>query len=1061
MQSTRKASLWRVMAGIVTGALFSSAAVVGTALPAQAAAGDVTSGSLAWNVNSSWNTYILNPVWGGTQAIDPVAPSTTLYKYPGATGSVTSSTVADVSTTGGTHWVLSAHGIDETLQNFRVVVDGTHADIYADISYVFTASFNGIVASTDSPATGETDGVLFATSDSASITVADGSATISVPGSSIYGTAAGVTAGFMYGPGGVNNNAFGADLTLTTTVEAEAEAVAPATTTTTLAATPAGTATEGSEVTLTATVSPAADGSVTFFDGTTTLDTVDVAAGAASISTSTLVTGNHSLTAEFTPSDVAAYAGSTSAAVPYTVTAVETPPVVTPTPSLTVTPSTGLDADGATITVTGEIFDTSATGIYGPSAGSAAGFYVEIGYLSDVWQPSAGAASSTRTNAYAAWVQGSSSASPYVLWTLNDDGTADFTWTVTVDQATLEALANSSTGTLSVFTIGAGGVTQAVNEVSTPISFAETDVADTTTTLSVSPASTTTAGSDVTLTAAISPAAVGAVEFFDGTTSLGTADVESGTASLTTAALAEGDHSLTATFTPDDVTAYSGSTSDAVTYTVTAETGSIDVTGATLDWGVKESFRNYIVGFAEGAITTDGVGTQSDGAFLWSNGVGSYDQDSGTGSIDWAGSVNFSGHEGALDLTIDNPSIVITSPTTATLYADVSSAGYGSSPAVDATDVPVATLTLPNGVVSGDGASITWTDAAATLTSEGAAAFMGFYAAGQALDPATFTIPLEDAGLTPVVSLSSTQVTPGQALTITGTGFDAGELIAATVHSDPVSLPAQTAYADGTVVFTWVVPADFEAGSHSIVLTRADGTEITAAYFTVAAADTSGEVTSGTNTSETTAAAAEVCVANSVSGATIDWGFKQSFVDYINGPIASGSISGAWGTGSGAYSVDTHSGSVTYNGSVHYYGHSGILDITLSNLRIQVTGATSAVLYVTTASTGEIALANLTLPTASSTSSSISWSNASATITSSGAQLFSYNGSVFYPAGTTLDSVSFSFPLGAEVTCDSTTDGTLAVTGGSDANGALWIGLTMLVVGVGAVALRRRRVASA
>jgi hypothetical protein len=52
-------------------------------------------------------------------------------------------------------------------------------------------------------------------------------------------------------------------------------------------------------ITLTATVSAAATGSVTFLDGTTSLGTSTIAGGAATLATSTLATGAHSITAAY------------------------------------------------------------------------------------------------------------------------------------------------------------------------------------------------------------------------------------------------------------------------------------------------------------------------------------------------------------------------------------------------------------------------------------------------------------------------------------------------------------------------------------------------------------------------------------------------------------------------------------------------------------------------------------------------------------------------------------------------------------------------------------------
>ena len=90
----------------------------------------------------------------------------------------------------------------------------------------------------------------------------------------------------------------------------------------------------------------------------------------------------------------------------------------------------------------------------------------------------------------------------------------------------------------------------------------------TTTTLSVAPTSPAAAGSSVTLSAQVSPTAAGSVQFFDGTTALGSpVAVANGAAALTTSALSVGAHQLTAAFTSTDP-AFGNSTSTATSYTV-------------------------------------------------------------------------------------------------------------------------------------------------------------------------------------------------------------------------------------------------------------------------------------------------------------------------------------------------------------------------------------------------------------------------------------------------------------------------------------------------------------
>ena len=77
---------------------------------------------------------------------------------------------------------------------------------------------------------------------------------------------------------------------------------------------------EGTTVTLTATISPAAAGLVTFRDGTEVIDTATVSGDTASITASSLSAGFHSLTATFAPFDTNSYTGSSSGTVPYTIT---------------------------------------------------------------------------------------------------------------------------------------------------------------------------------------------------------------------------------------------------------------------------------------------------------------------------------------------------------------------------------------------------------------------------------------------------------------------------------------------------------------------------------------------------------------------------------------------------------------------------------------------------------------------------------------------------------------------------------------------------------------------
>lgn len=94
-------------------------------------------------------------------------------------------------------------------------------------------------------------------------------------------------------------------------------------TTTTLAAAPVSPVTAGTATTLTATVTPAAAGTVQFKDGATNLGApVPVNGGVATSSPVTLAAGGHSLSAVFSSSDQNAYLDSASAAAAFVVAGV-------------------------------------------------------------------------------------------------------------------------------------------------------------------------------------------------------------------------------------------------------------------------------------------------------------------------------------------------------------------------------------------------------------------------------------------------------------------------------------------------------------------------------------------------------------------------------------------------------------------------------------------------------------------------------------------------------------------------------------------------------------------
>lgn len=89
--------------------------------------------------------------------------------------------------------------------------------------------------------------------------------------------------------------------------------------------------------------------------------------------------------------------------------------------------------------------------------------------------------------------------------------------------------------------------------------------------------------------------------------------------------------------------------------------------------------------------------------------------------------------------------------------------------------------------------------------------------AGAQTDPRCYPVVTADcpAGAT----ISDTTAVPGQSLTVTATGLDPGTSASAVAQSTPISLGTKTVAANGSVSFTFTVPADFEPGAHSVTIT--------------------------------------------------------------------------------------------------------------------------------------------------------------------------------------------------------------------------------------------------
>ena len=385
----------------------------------------------------------------------------------------------------------------------------------------------------------------------------------------------------------------------------------PTPTTTSVSPSPASPQTVGTNVTFTATVTPTAAGSVQFKDGGSNLGSpLTVSNGTAAFSTTSLTVATHSITAVFTPTDSAAFAGSTSTAISYVITSV---PATTTTTSLAVTPTSPITV-GTSSTMTATVTPNNAAGsvqffdgasaigtavaVSGGTASKGNSFAANTHQLKAVFTPTDANAFTTSQSSVVSYTVNAAPATPTsTALAVAPDGpqtfgtTLNFTATVTPSNAVgsvqfLDGATVVDTGTVSSGSATGSSSTLNVGSHSLTAKFVPTVVADfgtsqsavvtysitkasTTTTLGISPSSPVTHGTSVTLTATLSPNSLsGAVQFFDGDSPLGSpAAVTSGSAHISTTALTVGSHSLSAQFTPASPN-YGQSTSAASSFTV-------------------------------------------------------------------------------------------------------------------------------------------------------------------------------------------------------------------------------------------------------------------------------------------------------------------------------------------------------------------------------------------------------------------------------------------------------------------------------------------------------------
>ncbi|MDR6200096.1 hypothetical protein QE374_002005 [Microbacterium sp. SORGH_AS428] len=178
--------------------------------------------------------------------------------------------------------------------------------------------------------------------------------------------------------------------------------------------------------------------------------------------------------------------------------------------------------------------------------------------------------------------------------------------------------------------------------------------------------------------------------------------------------------------------------------------GTCAVTGGSLTWGFKESFRSYISGtIAKGAWEPIDGASYATPVFGWPVTGGSIDPVTGEGSVSFGGGVRFTGHNGLLDTTIAQPTLVVDSAG-AHLLLDVSGLSMddalagATDQAHSDTQVDFVTLDLAAAAPTTTDTGMSATEVPTAITADGYAQF-GNYETGTAFDPISFDLTLDCA----------------------------------------------------------------------------------------------------------------------------------------------------------------------------------------------------------------------------------------------------------------------------------------------------------------------------
>lgn len=484
-------------------------------------------------------------------------------------------------------------------------------------------------------------------------------------------------------------------------------------------------------------------------------------------------------------------------------------------------------------------------------------------------------------------------------------------------------------------------------------------------------------------------------------------------------------------------------------------TGNV-VESGTLSWDIRESFLKYLIGFAHGSVNVEGMEKTAAGGFKYTQASGVYNPETKTGQINFAGTAEFTGHNGQLKSTIKNMRLVVVNGK-GTLVADVDALTRDGK-SVSKTGLAIAEVDLSGASVK-DGV-FSAQNAAVALTAEGSEVlFAGQYrGADNAMAPLSFSVKLSEQTAENTVEVP--RVSENKSSDNKGS----------------------------------------ENGSSDNSSSNSSGNSGANGSGSNGSAGTSGSVSNGgssSNGSVSNNPAQPVCVPvtrtrevqeqgasdGTIKSANLGWGVRDSFRNYVRGGIANGSweLNGTsyssdafnWSNGTGTFKGGK--GSISFSGSVRFTGHHGILDTTIANPRLEING-NSGTLYATMNSNdpsgkatnyGEVALLKVDLSGLQSSSDAVSVNGAATTLTVEGAKAFAG----FYDAGKDMAPLSFSAAInGAKTTtktvsetvyegegCDPVTGKPLASTGASGVEGTLVAGFIAVAAGAGTVVYTRRR----